>query len=71
MKPITGGQVQERFTQSSPSVLSVGIIGPLDDRVHRENLGDLSVVSVRCLCDLGAKFFAFLQPSRNFMNNPG
>ena len=35
-----------------------------------KHLGDLSVVSVRCLCDLCEKFFAFLQPSRKSMNNP-
>jgi len=39
--------------------------------VHREYLGDLSVVSVRCLCDLCEKFFACLQPSGKFMNNAG
>jgi len=39
--------------------------------VRREHLGDLSVVSVRRLCDLCAKFFAFLQPSKKFMKNPG
>jgi hypothetical protein len=40
----------------------IGIIEPPAHRVHREKLGNLSVVSARCLCDLCAKFLAFLQP---------
>ena len=64
-------QLQERFSQSSQSDKGIGILEPLDHRVHREYLGDLSVVSVRCLCELCEKFFACLQPSGKFMNNAG
>jgi hypothetical protein len=34
-------------------------------------MGDLSVVSVRSLCNLCEKVFAFLERSTTFMNNPG
>ena len=38
--------------------------------MHREHIGDLSVASVCCPCDICEKFFAFLQPSRKIMNKP-
>jgi len=70
MKGTSEKQLQERFSQSSQSAQDIGIPEPVDDRVHREHLGDLSVASVRCLCDLCEKFFAFLLPSGKIMNNP-
>jgi inhibitor of KinA sporulation pathway (predicted exonuclease) len=36
-----------------------------------KHLGNISVASACCLSDLCEKFFAFLQPSTRFMNNPG
>jgi hypothetical protein len=71
MKDTSEKQLQERFSQSSQRDQGIGIHKLLDHRVHREQLGDLSVVYVHCLCDPCEKFFAFLQPFRNFMNNPG
>ena len=70
MKDTSGKQIQECFTQSSRSILCLGILKRLDHRAHRENLGDLSVVSVGRLCDLCEKLFAFLEPARKFMENP-
>jgi len=71
MKDTIEEEVQERFTQSSQGDPCIWILKPLDHRVHREHLGDLSVVSVRPLCDLCEKRFSFARLSRKFMNNPG
>ena len=56
-------EFMERFT--------LGIIKALDHRAHREELGDIPVLSVRLLRELCAKFFAVPRPSKKFMNNPG
>lgn len=59
MKDISEGQIQKRFTQSSRSHLSIGMVEPLEHRGHREHLGGLSVVSVPSS-----------RPSKKLMNNP-
>jgi hypothetical protein len=71
MKGTSEKQFQERFTQSSRSASCIGIPDPLDHRVRREHLWDLSVVSVRSLCDLCEKLLAFLPSSGKFRNDPG
>ena len=40
----------------------------VDHRGHRESIGDVSVFSVRCLCDLYVKLYALL--FRRFGNDP-
>ncbi len=50
----------------------MGMIEPLDHGVHREKHANLSVVSVRYLWELCAKFFAFCRPhSWRFVKGPG
>ena len=58
MKERTAGTTQDRFTQSSRSRLSVDMIEVVDHGVHREDLENLSVFSVRRLCDLCVKLYA-------------
>jgi hypothetical protein len=68
MRAIGEGQAYRHFTQSSRSALGIGVIEAVEHRVHKEDIENLSVVSVVYLCDLCVKFFAF---HGCFMNHPG